>query len=81
MIDDYNEDWPKSTWDFYCGGTLITDMPGLLWALQLEGLPTAEQHAALVHFDTLPASQAMPDELRAEFDAVIHEAPDDDEDD
>lgn len=76
-LDDHNEDWPKQTWDLYYDGAMVTDMAGLLWALRLEGLPIVEQHKALRHFDTLPAAQAMPDELREEFDKIMNGDSDD----
>jgi hypothetical protein len=59
-IDERNEDWAKtSSWDIWLGSTLVKTLPQLTEYCRF-------QRMELDHFLTLPAAEAMPDELRDE---------------
>jgi hypothetical protein len=65
--EDYSEDWTKvSSWDVRNpNGTLVTTLEDLVHALPGTW---PDPYPALKHFTTLPAWEAAPQELKAEFD-------------
>jgi len=64
-MDINNEDWLKyRTWDVYRLGKLVTDLPDLLWVLNVENGTTTEQLDAIEKFTALPSWNAAPQSLK-----------------
>ena len=62
-----NEDWLRyRVWDMYRLGKLITELPDLLWALNVENGTTTEQLDAVEHFVHLPVWNAAPETLKVQ---------------
>jgi hypothetical protein len=62
-----NEDWLKyRTWDIYRLSKLVTDLPDLLWVLNVENGTTTEQLDAVEKFITQPVWNAAPETLKTQ---------------
>jgi hypothetical protein len=67
-----NGDWLRyRTWDLYRVGTLITTLPDLLWALDVNDADADEQKSALEDFTTQPAYAPAPEKLKSAVSAFL----------